>query len=70
MTGWPPRRTPLTYRSMKKERLTFIWDQQPRNRGIALSVSQIALVFLFVAILVVPILGWARHFECSRVPRS
>ncbi len=50
MTGWPPRRTPLTYRSMKKERLTFILDQQPRNRGIAPSVSHIALVFLFVAI--------------------
>ena len=70
MTGWPPRRTPLTYRSMKKERLTFIWDQQPRNRGIALSVSQIVLVFLFVAILVGSDPRVGRHFECSRVPRS
>ena len=67
MTGWPPRRTPLTYRSMKKERLTFILDQQPRNRGIAPSVSHIALVFLFVAILVIPILGLA---ATSNAPAS
>ena len=67
MTGRPLRRAPFTYRSMKKERFTFILDRLPRNRGITSSASQITLVFLFVAILVVPIPGLS---ATSNVPAS
>jgi small-conductance mechanosensitive channel len=52
---------------MKKERFPFILDRLPRNRGITSSASQITLVFLFVAILVVPIPGLA---AISNVPAS